>query len=233
MTSRKKFWNPISKIVNIFDNYCRTNSFTKILELGPGNIPFPSATHFVDNKKYQTDHSITFEIDLDNTDIPREQGEFDFGYARHVFEDLQNPDFCFKNFTRVCKRGYIETPSPLVECLKDIDCFPLSKEYRGYIHHRYIVWTESDTNTLCFLPKFPIIEHIKFIPEYEQKLNDLATVDIYWNNYYYWDENSPPKYKVYKNDIDFSIINNYSSKLSEAIVESVKHTDKFISTRLN
>ena len=38
---------------------------------------------------------------------------------------------------------------------------------------------------------------------------------------------------IYENDINFSILNDYPVKLFETILESTKHTDKFIFSQLN
>jgi hypothetical protein len=142
----EKYWSPI---YSIRQELCNKYQGKTVLEIGPGVIPFEVATHFVDcteNKEYE-------KIDIDKDQLPYSDCDFDFLYARHVVEDIQNPGFAFKEMIRVAKSGYIETPSPLVECTKNVDGKGLCYLYRGYIHHRYIVWTETDTNTLCFLPK--------------------------------------------------------------------------------
>ena len=59
----------------------------------------------------------------------------------------------FNEITRVCKTGYIETPSPLIEFSTNVDSG--DSPYKGYIHHRYFVWSDIKTNTLYFLPKYP------------------------------------------------------------------------------
>ena len=124
-------------------------------------------------------------IDFDK--IPFDDNYFDFCYARHIFEDIQNPQHAFSESIRTCKNGYIETPSPLIECLKKVDYSSRNKNinYCGYIHHRYIVWSDLETNTLYFLPKFPIIEFAIFKEDFYNKMVEIAnSKDIFWNNYF-------------------------------------------------
>jgi hypothetical protein len=125
---------------------------------------------------------------------------------------------------RVSKSGYIETPSPLVECTKNVDGKGLCHLYRGYIHHRYIVWTETDTNTLCFLPKYPILEHIQF----NDINSNLLEIDYYWNNYYEWSVDQPANIRMYKNGVNFHILKDYVNLINQAIMFSIQHTKKFI-----
>jgi hypothetical protein len=157
------FWKPNKEIIEILVAYCKNNNYTKILEIGPGVTPFPLSSHSIDIDS-TVKNSVSVDIDFEV--IPFEDKYFDFCYARHIFEDIQNPQHAFAETTRICKNGYIETPSPLIECLRLVDAISrnCNVNYCGYIHHRYIVWTDIHTNTLYFLPKYPIIEYILFDP---------------------------------------------------------------------
>lgn len=215
------YWGPVE---GIRKRLCDKYKGKRVLEIGPGLIPFEVATDFVDC----TDNKECVQIDIDKDRLPYQDHEFDFLYARHVLEDIQNPDFAFKEMTRVAKSGYLETPSPLVECTKNVDGRGLSHLYRGYIHHRYIVWTEMDTNTLCFLPKYPILECISF-NDYDL---ELLKTDYYWNNYYEWSETQPINVRMYKNGVNFKIQDDYVHLLNQAISASIQHT-RNISTDSN
>jgi len=57
-----------------------------------------------------------FEGDLENLPFP-EGEKFDFLYASHVFEHVNDPKKAVREVNRVTSRGYIETPSPLREQL--------------------------------------------------------------------------------------------------------------------
>jgi SAM-dependent methyltransferase len=98
----------------------------KILEVGGGHDPYQGVTHAVDkfpgdNAQRGGDFRLPsgakfVEGDLENLPFP-EGEKFDFIYASHVFEHLQNPAKAAKEINRVAQRGYIETPSPLREQL--------------------------------------------------------------------------------------------------------------------
>lgn len=206
-----KYWAPNSFVIKEIEDYCKINEFKNILEIGPGGIPFSLANYFVDN--VERENSFVLDIDTDKFDLPDQH--FDFTYCRHVFEDIQNPDFAFKELKRVSKQGYIETPSPLIECIRGVD---LAGDHRGYIHHRYIIWNEG--NTIHFLPKFPIIEKIEFD---EVKLKELAEEPLNWNNYFLWNQES--NFIIYKHDYNLDIINGYVDILNQAILKSLENTN--------
>ena len=225
---KNTFWYRNETIVEKLANMCQIKKFTKILENGPGNTPFPLSTHYIDlNSKLEN----VMNIDVDFDKIPFEDNYFDFCYARHIFEDIQNPQHAFSETIRTCKNGYIETPSPLIECLKKVDCISRNQDinYCGYIHHRYIVWSDLKTNILYFLPKFPIIEFAKFDKDFYNNMVDTAnSKDIYWNNYYTWNEKNKPNIVVYKHGINFDIKNDYPKLLIEAINKSIEYTNYFV-----
>lgn len=227
----KKHWYTIQELVTYLINVCKTRQYEKIVELGPGKIPFPISTHLVDRNQECLDNArlsnkILYNLDLNTQKIDADDNYFDFCYARHIFEDVQNPDFMFENITKQCKMGYIETPSPLIECMKYVDSVDESS-YRGYHHHRYIVWTEN--NQLHFLPKMPIIEYISIDPEYEKTMYELAKNPFYWNNYYVWDKEEKygntnlPKCVMHEYSIE-----TYSELLMHAIKCSIEHTNNNI-----
>ena len=107
-----KFWAPNPQMLAYIKAVAAKDK--KILELGPGTQPIDFATDFCgrgdheekDFKNYKT-------CDFNHDKLPYEDNEFDFVYARHVIEDLYNPFNLLKEMSRVSKKGYIETPSPL------------------------------------------------------------------------------------------------------------------------
>lgn len=176
------------------------------------------------------------KIDIDFQQIPHNDKFFDFCYCRHTLEDIQNPGFAFQDMVRCSRRGYVETPSPLIEVLKRVDALTMNGHpilnYCGYIHHRYIVWTNRETNTLYFLPKYPIIEYAKFDNAFTKRLTYIANkFPVYWNNYYMWNETDKnPNVFVYKNGVNFVINKDYCNILYEAIVSSFENTHDFINS---
>lgn len=227
MNLMETFWYPNNEIIERLVNICKNKNYTKILENGPGSSPFPLSTHFIDiNPKIKN----TKCIDIDFEKIPFEDNYFDFCYARHIFEDIQNPQHAFAETIRTCKNGYIETPSPLIECLKMVDGLSRQNniQYCGYIHHRYIVWTDRNTNTLYFLPKYPLIEYLVYEPKFYNSMLELSKEKLYWNNYYVWNETKKPHIVVYRNGINFNIIDDYTNLVMTAIDQSIKQTQGFI-----
>ena len=228
---KNHFYHPLNEIVSYWENKC--NNFNKVLEIGPGITPFSKANIYIDSQKWNNPNINVFNYDIDVNDLSS-LGNIDFVYCRHVMEDIQNPDFACKNLFRISKNGYIETPSPIVEILKNIDVFPLANSYRGYIHHRYLVWTELSTNTLWFMPKFPLIDHIKLDNNLENQLINLVNNNkYYWNNMYYWDEQNKPNVKIYKHGDNFQIQKNYLEKILNGIDLNKQSTENFIHKFIN
>jgi hypothetical protein len=114
--------------------------------------------------------------------------------------------------------------------MKGVDvpnCFPFN--YAGYRHHRYIVWSDLKTNTLYFLPKYPLVEYLAINSELLQKYCYLLNhYPVYWNNYYVWNPDRPPKIIMYRNDVNMTILNDYSRLITEAISCSIEYTNHFI-----
>lgn len=229
-----KHWYRIKDIETSIVNYFKKNNFKTLLEIGADHYSFPIATAQINCKP--CDKPIeTIIMDIDKDIIPKSDNSFDFGYSRHTFEDIQNPDFAFKEFIRTCRNGYIETPSPLIECLQNVDASSLSKNYKGYIHHRYIIWTDITDNSIHFLPKFPLIEYINF-PTYLHNIMLVLANEypIYWNNYYMWNKDNAiqaPKFVIYKQGMNFNIF-EYEKVLVNAILKSIEATNHYVKTFL-
>ena len=202
----------------------------RIIDAACGFTTFAPATHLVDFEKKNVTGKHVFTIDLDYDKFEYEDKYFNFVYSRHTLEDIQNPLHAFQEFVRIGNQGYIETPSPLIECMRGVDGNELTQSYRGYIHHRYIVWSNVQDNTLYFLPKYPILDHITFNENIMKRLRYLANYyPVYWNNYYTWDPQHPPKIVVYRNGINFSLArDDYSKLINESIYASIDYTNFFL-----
>jgi hypothetical protein len=199
----------------------------KIIDVGCGHVPFEPATHVLDFKDVGHDGRTVLKLDLDFDTFPVSDMFFNFVYCRHTLEDIQNPQHTFNELCRISPRGYIETPSPLIELSKGIDAFG---NFRGYCHHRYIVWSDVSDNTLYFLPKYPLVEHILVGDEFERVNNFIANnYPLYWNNYYFWDKENPPKMCAYRNGINMNIVTDYARLLLNAVNKSIEYTNSFIS----
>jgi hypothetical protein len=230
-TIQRFYWWPNPRIINSLCKHLDMNNIRdNIIDVGCGAIPFPKATHLLDFNNNKMPNKVVFKLDLDFERFPYDDKFFNYAHCRHTLEDIQNPQWAFNEITRVCRSGYIETPSPLIELSRGVDTGEYANKYRGYIHHRYIVWSELSTNTLHFLPKFPIIEYCINDEALKRYTHIANNYPVYWNNYYIWDETRPPNIVVHRNDIDFNIRNIYYRLLNDALLNSIQYTNFFIET---
>jgi len=208
---KNKYWGPIQQNLDYVASLVQNGD--NVLEIGPGDIPFSKATEFcgwVDEEKARLGKYKN--ADICSEILPYKNKEFDFVYARHVIEDLWNPIHAIKEISRIAKRGYLETPSPLCEMSKGVDGG--DPPYRGYSHHRYFVW--NDSNVLHLLPKFPIVEHMKVSNEsvMEQGLENPFS----WNTYFYFEGDIQYKFYQMGYEQDFVMYDNsYFTIINNAI----------------
>ena len=229
-------WYPIKEVISNVENFCNKYNFKNILEIGPGYSPFSLATIFVGcNEKIKE----YIDIDIDITSLPFNDKSIDFVYSRHTLEDIQNPDFAVKEIIRITNSGYIETPSPLIEITKGVDGMDGCINYGGYIHHRYIVWSDIEKCEIYFLPKYSSIIDNFF--SYDNKthktiIDIINNKPIYWNNYFIWKDNIP-KVIMYKNGVNFGLkehfIKDYILLINEAINKSISNSDYFLKNYIN
>ena len=224
------FWAPNPKLVDRLLTGLKKDGIEdgRVIDVGcgPGSAIFPLATHILGKSLATNPRNLEFiDMDLDFDKFIQRDKYFNFVYCRHTLEDIQNPQNAFPEIVRIGKRGYIETPSPLIEITKG----PNKDGMRGYVHHRYIVWSDLATNTLYFLPKYPLIESINIEEGVLKKYNHLLNnYSVYWNNYYVWDDDSQPNIVVYRNEINFRILVDYGRLINEAIEKSIEYTNHFI-----
>lgn len=230
-TIQNIFWAPNTKINDKLIKLLNNKNITdKIIDIGCGSVQlkFPPATYLLDFKEIDDDVNTVIKLDLDFDKFPYPDNFFNFVYSRHTLEDIQNPINAFNEFIRISNTGYIETPSPLIEIMKGIDA-PIGNSMRGYKHHRYFVWSDLKTNTINFLPKYPIIEHITIDETILKKFTYLLNnYPVYWNNYYFWDNSRPANIVIYRNDINFQLYKDYARLLNDAINSSIEYTNIFI-----
>jgi hypothetical protein len=73
-------------------------------------------------------------------------------YFRHFVEDANNPVGAFEEMARVSRRGYIETPSPMMEALY----FQVSPSHTRKLRSLYIFFAHY---TLCLIHNTLYIVH--------------------------------------------------------------------------
>jgi hypothetical protein len=211
------YWAPFEPMVKVVESL--TASKAKVLEVGPGQKPFPMATEYVDWQAWPSlqgkpVHALNINQDM----LPLADKSFDFVYCRHTLEDLYNPFLMCREMGRVGRSGYIETPSPIAEACRGVDY--KSPRWRGYHHHRYLIWVENDT--LMFLPKYPLGEHVDFGNLENQLVDWLNAHPLYWNTYYFWE--GTLRYRLLEHDKDFRILRDYSRLIVGAIQQSHART---------
>lgn len=226
----------IDEINNFVINYTVFNKYPDILDIGPGRNPFIFANYIID---YSTEYKIMNEhlkvynnLDIDKNKLPFENKSIDFVYSRYLLQEIQNPDYLMDEIIRVSNSGYIETPSPLIEITKGVDNSinsNISNLFAGYIHHRYIVWSDNEKCEIYFLPKYnSILDKIMTLNIDRNLYNNK----FYRNNYFLW-KNKTPNVIMYKKGINFGFINfieEYLALVLEAVKKSIENTDKFLIT---
>jgi hypothetical protein len=202
-----KHWAPIPDVI---DWLCkRIPDGAKVLEIGPGHVPFPRATEFVDWDAKRALPGPVHKVDLGADPLPFSDKSFDFIYCRHVLEDMFNPFPLCKEMSRVGKAGYVETPSPIAEMGRGVDGG--SPPYRGYHHHRWIVWT--DGNVLHFVSKYPMVEYLN-LPD-KQIVEILRDSPRAWNTFCMWHEEI--RVRHLQNPVDYYMPTDYANVIVRAM----------------
>jgi len=210
-------WGPHEPMVRVVEQM--TEGKKSVLEVGPGKKPFSKATEFVDWRSFkELEGKPVHALNINQDRLPLADKSFDFVYCRHTLEDLYNPLLICAEMNRVGKAGYIETPSPIAEAAKGVDY--QSPAWRGYHHHRYFVWGEGDT--LMFMAKYPILEHIVMEGIEDKLVEHLNKHPLYWNTYFFWE--GTLKFRLLEHDKDFRITRDYPKRVVEAIEQARKNT---------
>ncbi len=130
---------------------------TRILDVGGGHNPFRGATHVVEIDLSDGHHRDGRALALPKSSklvvgnveaLPFKKGIFDFVYASHVLEHVDAPLQACYELMRVGSRGYIETPSPLLE---QGLAFGTKESVHATFHKWYVF--SPDQNRLIFEPK--------------------------------------------------------------------------------
>ena len=219
---KNKYHRPIEENLKYIESLVKDGA--KVLEIGPGHLPFSKATDFCGWTMEEKGRLQNYKIaDASSEMLPYKDKEFDFVYCRHVIEDLWNPVNCLKEISRIAKEGYIETPSALCEMAKDVDGGK-NVPWRGYNHHRYIVW--NDSNVLNILPKFPMVEYISFK---EEELHQLLTDPFYWCTFYHFKDEVNYKLLSMGHEQDFVMYDHsYINLINKGISKSIECSNKQI-----
>lgn len=151
-----------------------------------------------------------------------------FVYSRHILEKMPEPSRFLKILQRFSKNGFIETTSPLVECLKGIHTE--QSPYKGHLLNRYIIWVSPDDHILHILPKYSIFEYLNINEDLILKIRDIIhDKPHYWNTYYVWNEENPLTFILYEHGKNCDIQVDYARLVQKSIEDSVKSINQFLS----
>lgn len=98
-----------------------------VVDIGSGEKPFWRADVFVDKlslgnvqraSKFDTIHDLGVFVDSDVSKMPFKTGAFDFSFASHLLEHVEDPASVIKEITRISKAGYIEMPNGIIEAIE-------------------------------------------------------------------------------------------------------------------
>lgn len=208
----ERFWAPRAEVIERVEKCVAPGQ--RVLEIGPGSVPFSKATHFVVHPHVQTSllSGEVSRVDVVKEPLPFPDKHFDFVYCRHVVEDLIYPDLLLSEMRRVGKAGHIETPSPLVEITRGVDGWDPGEKYRGYIHHKWIVWNYG--GVLNLVEKAPILERLEF-PIMDP---DVLLDGLMWNQYFMWKNDF--SFHRHEHDRDFTLQGNYRGLVERAVIQS-------------
>lgn len=208
-----KYWAPDRRVLDWVVKQVPDGA--RVLEIGPGYVPFPKADTFVDLRELPNLPGRVYKMDFTHNPLPFADKTFDFIYCRHVLEDMYDPFPLCREMSRVGRAGYIETPSPIAEMCRGID--GNSPPWRGYHHHRFMVW---DDGALTFVSKFPIIEFMDFDPA------PLLKEPALWNTYHLWEDEITVRHL--ESPVDFDITTQYHTVLADAARKSQVSSLKFL-----
>jgi hypothetical protein len=216
----RKWWGPVAAVHGWLERSIPKGAL--VLDIGPGSAPFWRADAFVDfDDSFNIPRDKFHKCDVGTEPLPFPDKSFDFVYCRHVLEDCFDPFRLCREISRVGKAGYLETPSPIVELCRGADGG--SPAYRGYHHHRWVIWNKA--GQLCFVTKYPFIEYLKIAePAVEGMLRGGPN---YWNTYLHWENEI--NFRHLQNGIDFFFWDRfrYADLLAQAVTQSKESSDAF------
>ncbi len=196
--------------IKIMENIARfIHDGARVLEISPYRRPFSKSTHYC-GLVNATGLSNFEYVDINCDKLPYDDKYFDFVVCRHVLEDIYNPSLACEEMSRVAKGGFIETPSPFTELKRGLE---RGAPWRGYIHHRFIVWARG--HMLNFVTKHPVIEYMSISDDF--LTNVINSNPELINMYFLWF--GKLNYHIYEQDIDFILEGTDSKKTYERLLE--------------
>lgn len=213
-----RHWHPSDEVTRFLLDHFGPSA--RVLEVGPGTVPFARADVYVDIVDLPgVPHDKLVKCDITSGPLPFPDKSFDFVFCRHMLEDMWDPFTACREMERVAKAGYIETPSPMAELCRGVDGD--APPYRGYHHHRFIVW--ENEGTLTFVTKYPVVEYIRC--DEDGLVSALRQGPKHWNTHFLWSGHISVKHM--QSPLDFDIPRDYPGLLRNALMQAGKSTELF------
>ena len=215
-----KYHTPDPDLVTALCRYCHEHQFSRILEVGPGNFPFPKATRSVGWQKRDKplpEQAAYYCRDLTENAYEASFWKPDFTYCRHVIEDLYNP-VPLMEALKHCPAGYVECPSPAAELSRGAEELSTGQDapWRGYMHHLWIVWVED--GKLVLTPKYTLAQHVARNTE---EIRACLANQQFWNVGLLWGTGEQVEqfdYKILLHERDYQMQERYMTILNHALL---------------
>lgn len=150
-----------------------------VIDIGSGDKPFWRADVFFDDLSLNnnqrisgkgTIHNIGTFVDGNILRSPFKNKAFDFSFASHLLEHVERPDLAINEIVRISKRGYLEVPSYLLECISPF--------------HSHLWYVVEENRKLFFLRKSKQMHRISLKNEknYKYLFKKISNpfIRIYW-----------------------------------------------------
>ena len=188
--------------------HLKIDNSAKVLDVGGGHNPHPRANVVVD-KYTDTNYHRSADIKVlknqqfinaDGEKLPFKDKEFDYVICCHVLEHVEDPKQFLSELFRVGKKGYIEIPSLLGECIAP------RESHKWIIHEHNDVLYLVDKKELGFAKGYYLGELFQdYLPKksigfkmIERTHPNIMTVRIEWDsNFDYVIEPQDPEIRKY------------------------------------
>lgn len=150
-----------------------------VIDIGSGDKPFWRADVFFDDLSLNnnqrisgkgTVHDIGTFVDGNILRSHFKNKAFDFSFASHLLEHVERPDLAINEIVRISKRGYLEVPNYILECISPFNS-----------HLWYVV---EENRKLYFLRKSKQMHRISLKNEkyYKYLFKKISNpfIRIYW-----------------------------------------------------
>lgn len=152
-----------------------------VIDIGSGDKPFWRGDVFFDNLDLKdnqrisgtgTVHNLGLFVNGDILHSPFKDKIFDFSFCSHTLEHVERPDLAIKEIMRISKRGYIESPTGILETLVPFH----SHLWFVYAQNNKLIFIRKSKNTHTVLLQNQLVNK-----EFSAKISD-PFIRYYWEN---------------------------------------------------